>query len=351
MKRAWCLALLFVASCLNLAEERALRDETVGQHALVHVDEGRAAVRAASDTSVTLWASAPELEATVHSGSLTLRIENVLADAALVGLEPTTAVGERLQRSATEYEWQVTSSSGEARVALRAPDSSDVTPFRFLMFADVQDALDRVQDIYDVMNTVTDARFVVMAGDLTERGTEEQLAEFRERLRGLAIPIYATLGNHELGARGDPYYAWFGRGSHTFQFRGVQFTFVDTASATVATRTRMWLDTWLEAARELAHVAIMHIPPIDPVGARAGSFSSKNEAYVFLSELARANVDLTLYGHVHSFHAFENAGIPAFIAGGGGALPERMDGVGRHFLAVDVDPASQRFEVALIRVD
>lgn len=40
-------------------------------------------------------------------------------------------------------------------------------------------------------------------------------------------------------------------------------------------------------------------------------------------------VDLTVHGHVHSYYAFANAGIPAFITGGGGAIPERFDAIGR----------------------
>ena len=72
---------------------------------------------------------------------------------------------------------------------------------------------------------------------------------------------------------------------------------------------------------------------------------------MLLSRLASAKVDLTLYGHIHSYYAFENAGIPAFISGGGGAIPERFDGVGRHFLTVDVDPITSRLQTALVRID
>jgi hypothetical protein len=67
--------------------------------------------------------------------------------------------------------------------------------------------------------------------------------------------------------------------------------------------------------------------------------------------MARENVDLTLYGHIHSYYSFTNAGIPAFISGGGGAIPETFDGVGRHYLAVDVDPGEGVREVSLVRVD
>jgi predicted phosphodiesterase len=72
---------------------------------------------------------------------------------------------------------------------------------------------------------------------------------------------------------------------------------------------------------------------------------------MLVARLASGKVDLTLYGHIHSFYAFANAGIPAYISGGGGAIPERLDGIGRHFLTIDVDPVSQLFQVAVVRVD
>lgn len=350
------IMMLSVSACLNAAEGRARREDQVGHFdrdgLRVDVRDGHGVVRAVSATEVTLWANAPELMIAlgVGAGTLQLRIENVLVDAQLVAVDGQSAVVSEERPSPTEAIWTITT-QGAAELALRTPDGEDASPWRFLMFADVQEAIDRVDDVYAMMNTVAGARFVVMAGDLTERGTEDELREFRERMRALLVPIYVTLGNHELGTAANPYYDWYGRGSHMFRYRGCQFTFLDTSSATIAVRTRDRLREWLHEGRELAHVAIMHIPPIDPVGSRAGSFSSKNEAYELVGEMAQSGVDLTLYGHVHSFYAFENGGIPAFISGGGGALPERMDGVGRHFLSIDVDPLSQRFDVALVRVD
>jgi predicted phosphodiesterase len=95
----------------------------------------------------------------------------------------------------------------------------------------------------------------------------------------------------------------------------------------------------------------MHIPPIDPIGVRNGSFASRNEANKLLAQLAEGDVDLTLYGHIHSYYAFANAGIPAYISGGGGSIPERFDGVGRHYLTVDVDPVRGIVQTGLVRID
>ena len=126
---------------------------------------------------------------------------------------------------------------------------------------------------------------------------------------------------------------------------------VATVLFTIAALTD-WLDGWLAAGRGNVHVVGMHIPPLDPSGIRNGAFASRGEASKLLAKLAAGGVDLTLYGHVHSYYAFENAGIPAYVSGGGGSIPERFDGMGRHYLVVDVDPGAGRvLSVGVVRID
>jgi hypothetical protein len=131
----------------------------------------------------------------------------------------------------------------------------------------------------------------------------------------------------------------------------VSFSLVDDASATIDPEAYAALDGWLLADAGLLKIVAMHMPARDPVGTRDGALASRDEAEKLLALLAKRGVALTLYGHVHSYYAFSNAGIPAFISGGGGAIPERLDGIGRHFLTVDVDPAIGRALVAPVAVD
>ena len=57
-----------------------------------------------------------------------------------------------------------------------------------------------------------------------------------------------------------------------------------------------------------------------------------------------------MYGSIHSYRRFVNAGIEAHISGGGGAYPEPFDTTGRHFLDVTVS-ASGVQGVKVVRVD
>ena len=217
--------------------------------------------------------------------------------------------------------------------------------------ADVQEAIDRVEDIYAVVNADPSIRFVLFNGDLTEQGSHAELEVFQAKMASLRVPLYATLGNHELGTRDDSFHDFFGRGSSSFVFRGVRFTLLDSASATVDPRVYRWLDGWLEQGAGSLHIVTMHIPPLDPAGERNGSFASRAEANKLVGRLAEGGVDLTIYGHIHSYYAYQNAGIPAFITGGGGSIPERMDGIGRHYLTVDVDPRLQQARTGFVPVD
>ena len=234
---------------------------------------------------------------------------------------------------------------------LAAPDAAENTGFQFGLLSDVQEAIDRVSDIFDLMNEQPKMRFLLGAGDLTQRGTREQLERFQRELLRLRVPYFTTLGNHELGQNPDLFHDYFGRSSLHFRFHGVAFTLLDDGSASLDPMVYDWLDGWLAEARRDVHVVAMHIPPIDPIGVRNGSWASRSEAAKLLGRLAEGRVDMTLYGHIHSYYEFDNAGIPAFISGGGGAIPERFDGIGRHFMLFFADPARGITSHEIKRVD
>jgi predicted phosphodiesterase len=350
---AW-VAMAFLGGCLRPAEERAERDLEVGHVTAGGVSfvtqDGLGAVRRAVPGELELWAGAPCLAVDVTARAdatraWTLTVNNLLEDTELRVGGSASAGQPAPGGPVTRLVWTVTVEPGQTtRWELGPPDCRAAEPFSFAVFSDIQNAVDRVHDAWSKINQEPTVRFVVSAGDLTENGSESQVRRFQTELSALERPFYTTLGNHELGADNDrpPYQAWFGRGSFGFEYRHTAFTFLDSASATLDPRVHGWLDGWLERAKDEVHVVVTHVPLIDPIGVRNGSFTSRNEAYETLARLRRGEVDLTLYGHIHSYYAFENAGIPARISGGGGALPERFDNIGRHFVVVDVDPARGR---------
>lgn len=349
---------LACVQCLAPAADRAERDATIGhasaKNYTLRVSDGLAAVRHATNTHVQLWQSAPSLALyleVTETTPLDVEVLNTVPGSRLVLLtgSATLEAQPTPQRKALSY--RVTPTRAE-RIELRlSPPTTEVSPFRFALMSDVQEAITSVSDVFRVVNQQRDLEFLLGAGDLTQRGERAQLERFERELEALAVPYYTTLGNHELGVEPTIYQELFGRGSFSFVHRGARFTLLDSASATLDNRTYRWLDDWLTLGQDQFHVVGMHVPPLDPTGTRNGAFASRDEAFALIAKLQARDVDLTVYGHIHSFYDFDNAGIPAVISGGGGAIPERFDNIGRHFVVFDVDPVAQTFTRELVRVD
>ncbi|MFN7131665.1 MAG: metallophosphoesterase family protein [Myxococcales bacterium] len=351
-------ATLLVGGCLRSPSDRIARDEAVGRaeaHGLlVQVDDGLAVVRRVEPGQLELWSQAPVLTVRVTASaasSVRLVVGNAMPGAALEVREGG-ATATLLERPLpTRGVWQLELPAGATTLRVAPPDADTRAPFRFAVLSDVQEALPRVTDIYARMNADPSLRFVYSAGDLTENGSRAQLEEFEERMRTLNIPVYATLGNHELFTQELPWHELFGRGTFHFDFKGVHYSAVDSGDGTLDPQAVAWLDGWLAHAADGVHVFATHIPPFDPSGTRSGAFGSRNEAAALVSRLAAGKVDLALYGHVHSLYSFSHGGVPAFISGGGGAIPEKFDGIERHYLVVSVDPDAGVEEVSVVRVD
>lgn len=365
MKRWLLIAVMLVGGCLRPAEDRSRNDEHIGadQYGGVAftVAGGLAQITDLGDGFVGLWAQAPVLRIDAQVDATATRdwiiqLDNSLSDAELTATldGAQLAVTQRPQSRPTVRSWQLRlpdPPGGQLVLSIAPADAGELAPWRFAAMADIQTGLPRVDDVFERINAEPDVRFVIVMGDLVEDGDEHEYEALLAQYRVLDIPIYATIGNHELKGAIDRWNRRFGRVNLHFDFRGVAFSLVDSGNASIDPIVYGWLDQWLADAAGRLHVFGTHIPPIDPVGVRAGAFRSRNEASKLLSVLAAGGVDLTLYGHIHSYYQFDNAGIPAFISGGGGAKDEKLDGIGRHFLVIDADPQAQTLDVQRVDVD
>jgi predicted phosphodiesterase len=361
---ALLVPVLVSPGCVRSAERRAELDLLVGDASAdgvrFIVEDGLAAVHEIDGGRLDLWAQAPTLDILVDTQSdahtrWQITIENVMPDAELTGIgeEAGFKVVSEEKLGPTTLRWTIdlqTSQTTQMRIA--PPDADDGEPFRFAVLSDIQDEMDDVDDFWRRMNRDPSLRFVVSAGDITQKGEMYELIFFMETLEMLEIPFYTTIGNHEVGpASPEGFHELYGRVNFQFQFKGVYFTWIDSASATVDPIAYDWLEQWLKRAKDDTHIFLTHIPPLDPSGIRNGSFRSRNEAAKLMNMLGIHNVDLGLYGHIHSYYADSNATVPVYISGGGGALPEKFDGIGRHYLTVDYDPAEEIESVGVIRLD
>lgn len=358
MRRYFVLLLMaaFSLSCLDVAEDRIENEIQVGfastQETSISVRNGHAAIRSFSPDRAVIWANAPALTIDLENVStpFELEVRNAMPSARLTVVSGDASTTTLTRSIPTRKAWQLSGTEATTTVEIAAPDARDSGTWRFVVFADVQDHIDDVQDIYEEMQLDPSIRFGLISGDLTEQGTREELLRFQREMETLRFPLYATIGNHELGAEDVFFYELWGRANTSFTFRGARFTLLDSSSATIAPTAWEWFEEWLDEGSNQPHLVMMHIPPLDSLGFRNGGFASRAEANRLIKEMADHGVDQAVYGHVHTYDAFTHAGIPAIITGGGGAIPMRLDGIGRHFLTVDVDVARRSFNASVQRV-
>jgi hypothetical protein len=332
-----------LASCTRPGEQRAMAELDIGTADLggvtVQATGGLAAIRDLRSGVIELWSQTPDLELTVTTdapATWTVIARNTLPDAVLT--EAGVAHVRAPDGFATVATFVVALGAGTHTLRIAPPDADQVEPYRVAAMADIQTALPIVDDVFRAISAVPDLRFVVAMGDVTERGEIGEYDLFERQLQTLAVPFYTTIGNHELWSPAARFYDRYGRASFHFAFKGAAFTFVDSGDTGLDPIVESWLDGWLVDARDQAHVFLTHVPPLDPFGGRYGSFRSAEDARRLIARLIEGDVDLALYGHIHTYSAYSNGGIPSYISGGGGALPMKWDGIDRHFLTVTIDP-------------
>ncbi len=342
------VAMCLVVACTRPSEDRAYAELEVGQatiaDASVVVEGGLAVVRDLTDHKLELWANAPDIRIALvlgdtAAGDWKIIVRNSLPDAVLReeigdGSAQTSRTGDDGPTVAT---FELPLSAGTHSLRVGPLDADTLEPFHVAAMADIQKALPTVDEVFAEINSVDGVRFVVGMGDITERSEDSEYEMFDRQLAYLRVPFYTTLGNHELWESPQKFFDRYGRASFQFEFKGVMFTFADSGDAAIDPLVNEQLIEWLRKARYKTSVFLTHMPPIDPVGIRYGSFRSTRDGQRLLGELVDAQVDLTLYGHIHTFVEYDNGGIPAFISGGGGAQPMKGDSIDRHFLVVHFD--------------
>lgn len=354
------LSFLFLATmaCTRPGEDRARAELLVGVASAGDVDVevagGLAAIRDLSDHRLELWSGAPAIDVRIElgpsaSGPWTLVLRNILPDA-IVTIGDTSylrAPGD----PPTTGTFTVALIAGINDVRVGPPDAAFAEPFRIVAMADIQTALPEVDEVFAEINSIEDARFVVGMGDITDQGEIAEYELFDRQYQTLRIPFYTTLGNHELWGDPQDYFDRFGRASFQFLFKEVAFTYADSGDGGIDPLVETWLDDYFDAARDRTHVFLTHMPPIDPVGIRYAGFRSAQDGRRLISRLVEADIDLALYGHIHTLVEYEDAGIPSYISGGGGAQPLLWDGIDRHFLIIDIDADTGVRSVDVHRVD
>ncbi len=196
--------------------------------------------------------------------------------------------------------------------------TSYAQPFQFAHVTDVhvggasgeEDLRRTVADI----NANPDLDFVILSGDITEFGSDEELVLAKRMLDSIRIPWYVIPGNHDTN--------WSESGGNSFRkiFRGETFAFEHNGYFFVGTNSgpnmRMspgqvprenlvWMDSLFAAHpnTEQPLIYVNHYP----------QDSSLNNWFEALDRVKTRNVQLVACGHGHQNKQYDFEGIPSIM--------------------------------------
>lgn len=191
-------------------------------------------------------------------------------------------------------------------------------PFQFAHITDTHVGSATGAD--DLRRTVTDINanpdldFVILSGDVTEFGSDEELRLARQILDSLTLPWYVIPGNHDTNwseSGGNSFREVFG--GETFEFVHKGYFFVGTNSGPnmrmspgqVPRENLVWMDSLFAAHpdRDMPLIYVNHYP----------QDSSLNNWFEAIDRVKTRNVQLFFCGHGHQNQQYDFEGIPGIM--------------------------------------
>jgi Calcineurin-like phosphoesterase len=193
--------------------------------------------------------------------------------------------------------------------ALRAADKTGSGSFRFVVINDTHymspECGQWLEGVVRQMKTHDKIEFCLHAGDLTEKGRQEDLGTVRDIFKGLGIPIYVQIGNHDYLTQTDraAYEKLFPKQlNYFFEHRGWQFIGLDTCDGLryeetdIQAPTFRWLDEQLPKLDRTSPTVIFSHFPLGP----QVRYRPRN-ADELLERFKPYNLQAVFGGHFHGF--------------------------------------------------
>jgi predicted phosphodiesterase len=268
-----------------------------------------------------------------------LEIANVGASAVVEGL-----LGDEMASSGSRAMWvTVDPSLGWPRdITARLPGSAPGGNWSFIAMGDPQGHDWNIEAATKIAGS-TDARFILLLGDLTPSGLQEQYDSVAAAMDGKGIPVYAVPGNHDVMNGGAARFVGaFGALDGAFDYGGVRFVLLDTSSQTFTDRAAALLaasSTGRPSGQRL--VVATHTSPLDPRPHGLPTYAVREDAGRVMAAVEAAGADLMLAGHVHMYCSTATpGGVPLVVTGGGGGVLIASEGPWNfhHLLSVEVGP-------------
>lgn len=249
----------------------------------------------------------------------------------------------------------------------------------FVILGDNRNGYQTFSQIIDQINAISPA-FTIDNGDLVYGGEPNKYRLFYETVSKLQVPLYTTLGNHDIRENGRGIYTeLFGPAYYSFDYQNMHFAFIDssrgwTEKQAIPEEQYQWLEKDLEKAQGKRIFVVTHIPPTDPrtktepnpypqmsepqkseliqqeISKLSGTsnldhgFTDKEEAKRFERLMTKYMVDTVFMSHIHAYYSFVKDNVRYIISGGAGAELLTKDTY-YHFIRVKVTAKENLLEV------
>jgi outer membrane protein assembly factor BamB/predicted phosphodiesterase len=162
-----------------------------------------------------------------------------------------------------------------------------------------------LRTIVETLKADPEIRFIVLDGDITEKGRDGEFEEAKAILAGLTAPFHVLPGNHDLHWLG---FGWAGFrqafGTDRFFFRRENTAFIGLSGGDRNHLTPYDLDWLAETIRPLPPETdiyfFIHFPP------------ASIDNWISAHNLLRTHRTMVISGHVHADQQTEMNGIPVF---------------------------------------
>ncbi|AWW31478.1 metallophosphoesterase [Echinicola strongylocentroti] len=166
-----------------------------------------------------------------------------------------------------------------------------------------------VEDI----NAQSNLEFVLLTGDITEMGTDEEIARAKDIITKLNIPFYVIPGNHDTGwseSGGVSFIKAFGYDKFVFEHEGYKFIgtasgpYVRMSDGHIPRDAVVWMDSVLAATPKDQRIINVNHYPLD---------NSLDNWFELTDRLKQYNTQFSICGHGHRNKPYDFEGIPGVM--------------------------------------
>ncbi|MFW9794779.1 MAG: metallophosphoesterase [Candidatus Thorarchaeota archaeon] len=189
----------------------------------------------------------------------------------------------------------------------------------FYVFGDSQGYQDGILEISEIANQ-ENPDFALHCGDLTPFGQSGQYAEVISALESFSVPVYTTIGNHDIrGGGGARYLEEFGSPTYSFDIGPAHFTVLNSSGSDVQESEMSWLEQDLLQSNSEFKFVFTHIPPFDPRIGQEHAMMNETTAQHLMDLFESQGVNTVFAGHIHMFNETIRNGVRYVVTGGAGA--------------------------------